>query len=163
MPVKDVFKVTRKTFLNPSAWFGYSVFSNQLRDSWAVIKNLFVAPKATRRETFAQAMRRLHLTEEDVAATRRNYLIYAALFLVLAVATVGFGMYLLVAHIAILGALLSVPVAGLFAVNALRYHFWAFQIQHRKLGCTLAEWRAGRVLGDPPRRGGGSRQSGPPA
>ena len=36
--------------------------------------------------------------------------------------------------------LLSSIVMLLALVIAFRYHFWYFQIQQRKLGCTLSDW-----------------------
>jgi intracellular multiplication protein IcmV len=158
MPVKDIFKVTRKTFVNPAEWFGFGIFINQLNTTWEMVKGLFTAQRPARVETFAEAVKRLRLTEQDLAATYRNYLIFTGVFLLLGFATIGFGVYLLLAH-TVFGAILSLPTAGLFFVNAFRYHFWAFQIKHRKLGCTFAEWRAGKVLPSRAKKSPGSKNN----
>jgi intracellular multiplication protein IcmV len=55
--------------------------------------------------------------------------------------------YFVAAHYSLAGFFLLLTVTALLFANAFRFHFWAFQISQRKLGCTLAEWRRGKCDG----------------
>lgn len=154
MALKDVFKVSRKTFFNPSGWLGYNEIKSYTRFLWETLKNLFIPAKPEHSETFEQALDRLHLTETDIQISAKHYLIYAIIFVVLAVGAIGYSFYLLLVHGTLAGWILSIAVAALFFSQAFRFHFWYFQIKHRKLGCTFAEWRRGKPFenseGPPP-------------
>lgn len=142
--VKSVFKVTRKTFFNPSSWIGWNGLSDQLRTTWAAIKELFTARKPERQETFEQAMQRFGLTDQDVELIRKRYFYYSVLFLVLAGIVLIYAFYLLILRYTFSGWLLGMAVTALLLSNAFRYNFWFFQIKHKKLGCTFAEWWRGK-------------------
>lgn len=148
MALKDVVKVSRKTFFNPRGWFGYDQVKSGFMVTWGVIRGLFIADQPTRTETFSEAMQRLNLTEEDVQSTAQHYFMYACLFLVLCVLTACASLYYLFHHGSLSACLLGFATAALFLSQAFRYHFWYFQIKVRKLGCTLAEWRRGEVSHD---------------
>ena len=143
MPVKDIFKVSRKTFFNPTAWFGDALAVNS-KVTWDTTKDLFIPQEATRTETFAEAMQRLNLTEADLEERSHRFLLYAYLFLLCACLSVVYGFYLLFAVASYAGFVLSLAVTALFLAQAFRFHFWFFQIKFRKLGCTFKEWRQGR-------------------
>lgn len=137
---KSAIKISRKTFFNPSGWVGYSLLKSQIQSTFDFMSNAFTPAEAARKETFEQAMERLNLTEDYLKKTRTRYLIVAVVFLVLALGTVVAGIDLLIHHGTFAGFVLAIPTATLFFVNAFRYHFWAFQIKKRKLGCTFQEW-----------------------
>ncbi|MDX1900678.1 MAG: type IVB secretion system protein IcmV [Gammaproteobacteria bacterium] len=137
---KNAIKISRKTFFNPSGWIGYGLLKTQIQTTWDFVSNIFTPAEPARIETFEQAMQRLGLTEDSLQKTRTRYLITSAVFLVLALVTVVEGIRLLSQHGTFAGFVLAIPTAALFFVNAFRYHFWAFQIKKRKLGCTFQEW-----------------------
>jgi intracellular multiplication protein IcmV len=144
MPLKDVFKVSRKTFLNPSGWLGVNELKNNTAAMWSIIKGIVTPEKTDRVETFEEAMQRLHLTEQDVENNKNTYYLYALGFLVLGIAAFLSSFYYLFYHQTISGCLLGLAVTAFLFAQAFRYHFWYFQIKHRKLGCTFAEWRQGK-------------------
>lgn len=148
MPLKDAIKVTRKTFFNPVGWFGYNLFQSQIQTTVDLARGIFVAARAKRTETFAQAVARLGLVEADIVRIHRNFLLYAVFFLLTGVSVFAWGIWLLVHHHTFSGLLLGIASSGLAFVMAFRYHFLAFQIKHRKLGCSFDEWLSGRVRGD---------------
>ncbi|MCF6764385.1 hypothetical protein L3V82_01285 [Thiotrichales bacterium 19S3-7] len=39
-----------------------------------------------------------------------------------------------------LGAIVGGAATLMFLAHAFKYHFWAFQIKSKKLGCTVGEW-----------------------
>jgi intracellular multiplication protein IcmV len=141
MAIRDALKVSRKTFFNPRAWLGYDALKDQTETITSFIKGATTVQRPDITETYDEAMQRLDLTEADVRTTARLYLIYAISFLVLAVCDFFYGLYLLFHHGAFLGLVLSLAVFALLIAQAFRYHFWYFQIQSRKLGCTIDEWR----------------------
>lgn len=147
MAIKDIFKISRKTFFYPSAWIGTETLSQQTSAMWLVIKSLFTPEKPVHKETFAESMQRQGLTEADIKEAQDDYTFYALIFLVLGIALVVFAFYLLFTHAAFFAWLLALAAAGLSLVQALKYDFWAFQIKNRKLGCTLAEWKNRKIKG----------------
>jgi len=146
MPLKDVVKVSRKTFFNPSGWLGYDMLKSQFRISWSVIKNLYSPPSLTREETFEQATQRFKLADEQVQSVSRNFLIYSIAFAVFGLATMLFSVYLLFHHGTFAGFMIGVATTAVFLAYAFRYSFWRFEIKHRKLGCTFEEWLRGKPL-----------------
>jgi intracellular multiplication protein IcmV len=144
MAVKDIFKVSRKTFFNPSAWLGVNELTAYNRVIGDTLKTTFTPDKAQRKESFEQALKRLNLTEEDVQLRAKRYRLYSWIF-------AGFGLvlflasfYYLFAYHTFAGWCLAMMSAVLFAANAFRFDFWYFQIKHRKLGCTFNEWWRGK-------------------
>ncbi len=148
MALKDVFKVTRKTFFNPTGWLGYDMLSAQFKLSSDIIKNAFAPRVARHTETFDEAMARLQLTESDIQKIGSRYFLIALIFFVCGILTFLFSFYLLFHYVAIAGWILGLATTGLFIAYSFRNHFLYFQIKHRKLGCTFAEWRRGKPDSD---------------
>src|ERR1700722_17899789 len=140
MAIKDVFKVSRKTFVNPSGWFGYNDVKASIETSWELMKGLFVIPEPTHSETFEEALARQGVTEEEAQKRGNDFLTYAMVFFALGVVTFCFSFYILIVHRTFAGCLLGMSVTALFLGQAFRFHFWYFQIKKRKLGCTFEEW-----------------------
>lgn len=146
MALKDIVKVNRKTFLDPRSWLAYDSLKEQSVGLWTTIKNLFSPAKATRIETFEQAMERLKVSNNDLKETEASYRAFSWVFAVLAGLMALFGFYALLHHGSLPSLILSLAMTALFAAQGFRFSFWAFQIKHRKLGCTFEEWRQGRLL-----------------
>lgn len=141
MAVKDVLKVSRKTFFNPSGWIGYDFIRFQHRYIWDTIKGLFTVQKPEREETFEQAMQRLKLTESDVTFLMGRYRTFALLFVICSLLSFLNAFFILFYYGKIMGWLLGMAVTGLFASQAFRYDFWSFQLRSRRLGVTFKEWQ----------------------
>jgi intracellular multiplication protein IcmV len=141
MAVRDAFKISRKTFFNPTAWFGVDTLKTQHNVIWRILKGLFTAPKPEREETFEEAMVRLNLTEEDIKSALVSYRYYTLIFAVLGFVMFAYSFYLLFRYGTFLGWLLGLAVTVLFFSQAFKYDFWVFQIKRRKLGATFAEWK----------------------
>ncbi|HSW93797.1 MAG TPA: hypothetical protein VLJ15_05500 [Gammaproteobacteria bacterium] len=140
MPLKDAVKISRKTFLNPTGWFGYDLLANQTRIFWDLMKSLFVLPVAGRAETFEGARERFKLTDEKLNELAQNFRLFALIFAACGSLTLLFSFYLLFAHGSFAGWLIGLATAAVFFAYGFRYSFWRFQIIHRKLGCTFQEW-----------------------
>ena len=147
MALKDVFKVSRKTFIDPAAWFGYGTVKGITQTLWGLVRGLFVTAEPTAvapTETYAEALQRLNLTDETAQANAKNYFIFALFFAALSFGVLVYGLYLLLFHRSFLGFLLALAVTALLSAQAFQLHFWYFQVKHRKLGCTFDEWWQGK-------------------
>jgi intracellular multiplication protein IcmV len=141
MALKDILKISRKTFFNPSGWLGYNELKSNTQSVWSIVKGLFVKAEPTRTETFEQAMVRLKLTEVDVANRTTLYKRFALFFLVCALLVFGYAWYLVFSKGSITGFMLAFAASALFSGQAFQYDFWAFQMRRRKLGATVNEWK----------------------
>lgn len=141
MAIRDVFKVSRKTFINPRAWLGVDSLKEQTRTIGTFVKDAVKIRKPEITETFDEALQRLDMKEADTKKTARIYLSYALVFLALAVLDFFYGLYLVFHHGTFLGLVLALAVCALLLAQAFRYHFWYFQIRSHRLGCTVQEWR----------------------
>lgn len=142
MALKDIFKVSRKTFFNPLSWGGYAEVKGTTLTIINIIRGLFIQQEGSgRTETFEQALKRLNVSEEELQGRTQNYFYFALLFFLCGILSVVFSFYLLIRHHTFAGFLLGLAAAALFESQAFRYHFWYFQIESRKLGCTFEEWR----------------------
>ena len=144
MAIRDIFKVSRKTFFDPRTWADYDAFKAYNKNLWAILSGLFTSPQPGKKETFQEAMQRFGLKEEDIERTGRNYFIFAVGLAILGVLLFVFGFYLLLYHHAFHGWLISMAAVALCFSQAFRFHFWHFQIKFRKLGCTFEEWKRGK-------------------
>jgi len=145
MAIKDAFKVSRKTFFNPSVWLDLASLRFLSAGIWRTVKPLFSTPKEVNPETFAQAQVRMGVSDEDLKHKEQNFLFYSYLFVFCAVLTLFYTIYLIVHHHALLGFCLGLSVVAVFLAQAFRFNFWAFQIKHKKLGCTAQEWWSGQI------------------
>jgi intracellular multiplication protein IcmV len=146
MAVKDVVKVSRKTFFNPRAWLGYDTLKESTQGFLAIVRG--VVRQRTfepgEKETFNEAATRLNLAENDLKDLQLTYFSYALLFLLIALGVVGYSIWLII-HLYVSAFILSFALVALLLSQAFRFHFWYFQIKHRKLGCTLNEWLKGKL------------------
>ena len=141
MAIRDIFKVSTKTFLNPKGWLDFDLMRDQTRTVWGVLSVLFSRNKPVREETFEQAMQRLEITEADVQRIAKSYKYYAYSFALLGVLTFLYAFYHLVIRYSLLSWILGLSASGLFLSQAFKYDFWAFQMIHRRLGATFADWK----------------------
>jgi intracellular multiplication protein IcmV len=143
MAAKDIFKVSVKTFFNPSGWFGYGQVKQNTNYLWNFFRGMFAIPEAPdkpKSETFQEAMQRYNLTPAAIAELGKDYLFFAIMFVLLAISMLLFSFYLLIVSRTIPGFLLGLAVSMLLTSQGFRYHFWYFQIKQQKLGCTFDEW-----------------------
>lgn len=144
MAVKDVIKVNVKTFFNPRAWLGYDLLKENTQTTFNIFKEVFAQPipQPEREETFAQAVARFDLTDDMVAKVQKRYFTMALAFAVVAIIVLMIGIILVIDSV-FSGFILALSIATLFFAQAFKYHFWYFQIKHKKLGCTFQDWYRG--------------------
>ena len=142
MAIRDIFKISRKTFFNPSGWIDVESLKFQNDTIWSILKSLFTRVKPERIESFEEAMKRLNLTEADVKKSISSYRWYAFIFLILGLLVFFYAFYLLFTFFTILGFVLALAASGVFLSQAFKYDFWAFQMKSRRLGITFEEWKS---------------------
>lgn len=140
MAIRDIFKFSRKTFVNPSGWMDYEFLKGQTTNIYSVLRGLFTSTQPELEETFEQALERMHLNEADADSVRHSYRRYALFFLLIAMGCFVYSFYLLFAYHAIFEWILGLAITGLFLAKAFQFDFWAYQIKRRKLGATFNEW-----------------------
>lgn len=127
--------------------------------SWGYIKettdrfkilflDIVIPKKASTSETFEEAMQRLELTEADLVQRKKEFIRLFYFFILLAIGILAYALYM-----AFLGNLVTALIAFCLSVYALsqafRFHFWLFQLKHRKLGCTIKEWMNSSIIEKP--------------
>jgi intracellular multiplication protein IcmV len=148
MAVRDAFKITRKTFFNPLGWLGYNELKTYNKIIWGNLKDASTIEKPERTETFDEAMQRFEVSDADLKKISETYLFYAIFFIFLAAFAFAGGFIFLIAYGKFSAFVLAMVCVSLLLCYAFRFHFWHFQIKHRKLGCTFSEWWNGNPVSD---------------
>lgn len=148
MAIRDIFKVSRKTFFDPAGWLDVQGLKQQTTDLIATGKAILtpdISPPQP--ETFEEACTRLSLTEADLLASQKAFKFYTTLFLICGILMFIYSFFLLFSSLShILGWILGMSVTAVLFAQAFKYHFWYFQLKQRKLGLTIKDWRT-YVLG----------------
>ena len=111
------------------------------------IFKFLVPQESTASESFAEAKKRLNLTDTAILAKQKGLLRLSLLMVSVAFCLFGYAIYQLV-YGSYIGFILSLVVTSIAIVLAFRYHFWYFQIKEHKLGCTFHEWFRQGLMGD---------------
>lgn len=120
-------------------WMSLSYVKTVSRQTGSLLKDLVVPKKASRTETFEQAMERLRLTEADIIQRQKEFRQLVCIFFIIACLIILYGLYMITKGYPMVG-LISFCIALYALSQAFHFHFWLFQMKHRKLGCTLKEW-----------------------
>ena len=123
----------------PTKWLGITQIKQQTIGIKALILGLFNPRKARQTETFAAALQRLKLTEQDIQKRQQEFNTLYKIFSSIALILMAYICYLFY-HKAWWPALGSCGILLIILAHVFRYHFWLFQIQQRKLGCSFKEW-----------------------
>lgn len=136
-----------KSVLDIRAWTDIdqhkNVFTYYLRQAL----RLPSVPKINRKETFEEALERLHLREAEIKRQSTQALHLSIIFFVLALMLFGYGIFLAWQKHTF-GFIVTFLLTLVLLTKAFYFNFWHFQIKHRKLGCSIAEWLNGRVEKD---------------
>lgn len=144
---KSFFKGLHFIFI-PSLRLKGVLGTKQLKETGTSVKDLakeaFNHPEAKRSETFSEAMARLKLTPKALAQRHKRFIQLAFAFFGLALLCFSYSVYLAMQG-QLAAFILGLAVTCLGLTYAFRYHFWAFQLKHQKLGCSLKEWWQGTI------------------
>lgn len=126
---------------NPRAWGDWDRSKAISLFFLGVIERFFVLRGKPKRksESFDRAITQYDLDEKtlqtkSIGLKRLSYCIFAmAIFLFI------YCLYQL-CYGSMRGAIIAFVQVGIALVLAFRYHFWHFQIEQRKLGCSVKDW-----------------------
>lgn len=107
-------------------------FRNQARE-------LLKIERAQYSESFEEAVTRLNLTPEILATQQKRYINLFFFFLILTAGLFLYTLFLIVMK-NWMGILMGFSLTLYAFSQALRSHFWYFQISQQKLGCNIQEW-----------------------
>jgi len=130
-------------------WMSWDYLSETADRFKVLLVDITVPKKATYSETFEEAMQRLELTEEDLIQRKKEFTRLIYFFLALAGLIVLYALYLAFMR-SLAPSLIAFCLSLYCLTQAFRFHFWRFQLTHRKLGCTLKEWMNSKVIQDVP-------------
>lgn len=102
-------------------------------------KRLFSVEQPEHLDEFDEAVNRLALSPEFINNQTKRYLYLAVFFLFCSILLVIYGFFLML-HSNQMGSLICFALTFYALTCAFRFHFWYFQIKHRKLGCSVQEW-----------------------
>lgn len=137
--------VTR--IINIRFWFDWDrmkAFTAALMNG---IKGMFVPQQSVTSESFNDAKTRMNLSDDELLSKQNALFRLSMLMLFVAVLLLGYSGYQLF-YGSLKAFLVSLVVTLIALVLAFRYHFWYFQIKHRKLGCSINEWYRQGLLGE---------------
>lgn len=146
MAIRDMLKISRKTFLNPTGWIDYDSLKYRTKSIWDILKGMTTVATPDREETFEQAMERQGLTDADVEQRISTYRLFAIMFVLLGSVVFFYSFYLLFKHSTFAGFLLGIAASAVFLSQAFRYDFWTMQLKERRLGMTFEDWKS-HILG----------------
>ncbi len=139
-------KRVMKPLTDVRTWSDWGRFKDYGGNVISDIKILIVPAKSEAKESFAQAKKRLQLSEDDLERLKDKYFLVSLIFLFLAIIAAGYFVYLVrfqgvgqilnIYHVSLLGCVVVI----LALTQAFRFHFWYFQISVEKLGCDFSEW-----------------------
>ncbi len=128
-----------KPMVDVPSWLGYSHVRTGAGAIKETAKQLFVVTEAGRKETYDEAVQRLNLSEERIAQQYKIFRRLLIVFLLLSLVIFFYAIFMVMRG-TVFGFVFSMLLMILSLGNAFRYHFWMFQIKHKKLGCTFKEW-----------------------
>ncbi len=123
-----------------SKWFGYDSVKATSENILDIGRSIFQAEHAETSETFEEAMKRLNLTEADLKARITEFTKLMIIYMLVAALIFAYCLYIVFVHKNVLGFFMGFFITIYALTFAFRYHFWIYQIKHRKLGCSIREW-----------------------
>jgi intracellular multiplication protein IcmV len=121
-------------------WLDYDFLKRSTNKIMSIARSAFSPEQAERTETFEQAMERLNLTENELQQRLTEFSRLLVIYIFIAIAIFTYSVWIVFTHKNIMGFFMGFCITIFALSHAFRYHFWIYQIKHRKLGCSLREW-----------------------
>ncbi len=126
------FKVTK--------WVGLDQIKSNTKNIYEIGQAAITPEHADYVETFEEALKRLNITEAELQQRLKEFTTLLVVYILLATAVFAYGIFIVIQYKNFMGFFMSLAVTIFALTHAFKYHFWIYQIKHRKLGCTLREW-----------------------
>ncbi len=128
-----------KPLVDVPKWIGYRQLVETNRSLFSFAKKFFIPEQATTQESFDQALARLRVTEADLTQRIKEFTRLLWIWIVLLIVCIAYSLHLLTEH-ALRGFFPCLGLSFVILTQVFRYHFWIFQVKHRRLGCTFRDW-----------------------
>lgn len=135
------------SILNVRAWFDWERLRGFTLYLTNGFKQLFVPQQNVESESFTEAATKLNINDETLLTKQKALFRLSIIMTVAACAILGYAGYQLF-YGSLKAMFVSLVVTFVALTLAFRYHFWYYQIKHRKLGCTFDEWFRQGLLGE---------------
>lgn len=123
-----------------SQWLDYETIKGGAAYFIFLAKSIYTPKPGTGfDETYEMAKERLHLTDAEIELQAKNYLLTAYIYLVASLALLSYTAYLVYHHHR-LSSFLTGSITLYSLTFCIRNHFWYYQLQQKKLGCSFSEW-----------------------
>jgi intracellular multiplication protein IcmV len=121
-------------------WFGTDFIVDNFKNIRTNFKHTFTQQQAELKETFDESLIRLNLTETDLANRKKEFKRLLLIFIAVAVLIFVYSLAIAIINHNIGGFFMGLAITLYALSHAFKYHFWLYQINKRKLGCTVREW-----------------------
>lgn len=135
------------SILNVRYWFDWERVKSFTLYLTNGFKRLFVPQQTIDSESFKEATKKLDISDADLLLKQKALFRLSMLMLIAAGLILGYAGYQLF-YGSFKAVMVSIIVTLIALALAFRYHFWYFQIKHKKLGCTFDEWYRQGLLGE---------------
>ena len=128
-----------KPLVNVKGWMGYQEVKQGYQTLAHAFSDLLQVTPTDRRETFDEAVIRLNLNELKLKQQAKNFFRMLVVCLLIFIFMLTLSLYWLFTG-GFFGGVVTLLFSFVALANAIRYHFWIYQINKRKLGCSLQQW-----------------------
>ena len=144
MGLRATLKKVLQSSFNIPRWVDYTHWRHLNHALIQSFKSIFTASVSLEKDvshhaSFEEVVQQLKLTEKDLLSQQQELLYLTKGCLGLFILLVSYFVYLVLTK-AWWGIMPTLVLAMMLLCQAFRYHFWRFQIQQRRLGCSLQEW-----------------------
>ena len=138
---KARFKKMFNKYFDYRAWSDWKRTKSMTNYFVNVFSRLFIPKKVNPEDAkkFDDLVSEMGLTEDDLKIRMLNFRRMYLAMIGGAFAFYAYAMYQML-YGGVLSVILSLVLSFVSLSLAFRYHFWHFQIKHRKLGCSIQEW-----------------------
>jgi len=134
-----------KPFVDVPRWMGYQHLATTSRSVFSLVKKYFTPNQSQHSESFEEALQRLNLTQADLLQRVQQFRRLMWIWFFLFILTISYSVYLLSEN-SLRGFFPGIGIATITLTQIFRYHFWIFQIEQRRLGCTFRDWLFSQFL-----------------
>lgn len=119
-------------------WIAYRYLKDTLHYIFFILKSLTKPEQAHIEESFQEAIERLNLSQKDLEHRAKQLKIWRLLFLGISFGLLLYAFYTFKLH-NWMGTGMTLALMLYAGYQAFRFHFWHYQLQQQRFGCTLRE------------------------
>jgi intracellular multiplication protein IcmV len=130
---------TVRNFFNIIRWSGYRDLKKQSKSLYYAIKPAYTVKEDVNPESFEEAKTRLGLSDDDLKERARALHQHSFFYVCASILATLYFFYLLYG-LDLWAAFITILIAILTTIRYLHCRFWIYQIQNKRLGCSIGDW-----------------------